>query len=154
MKQALKKTLGRQLLPLHQMITLITEIEAVINSRPLTFVYSDFESGFALTPSHFLTMRHRLSCPTPWTPTLNSTLPPLPLHVVDHCRQSQRCLDVFWTICHKEYTFSVFENVYLFITATTDAFAQTQTSEKWSCIIQLPGILAESMPSSLVQMVK
>ena len=62
-KQALRKSLGRQLLSFHQMVTLITEIEAVINSRPLTFVYSDLESGFTLTPSHFATMQHCLSLP-------------------------------------------------------------------------------------------
>jgi len=28
---------------------------AVINTRPLTYVNSDFSSGFTLTPAHFLT---------------------------------------------------------------------------------------------------
>ena len=36
-------------------VTMITEVEAIINTRPLTYVYGDFLSGFTLTPAHFLT---------------------------------------------------------------------------------------------------
>ena len=32
----------------------LTEIEAVLNSRPLTYFYEDLYSGFTLTPGHFL----------------------------------------------------------------------------------------------------
>lgn len=31
----------------------MSEIEAVLNSWPLTYVYEDFESGFVLTPLHY-----------------------------------------------------------------------------------------------------
>ena len=35
---------------------MITEVEAIINTRPLTYyVYGDFLSGFTLTPAHVLT---------------------------------------------------------------------------------------------------
>ena len=109
-KQAFKKSRGRQLLSLHQMITLITEIEAVINILPLIFVYSDFESGFALTPSHFLTIQHRLSLPSSPSHALDSDFKlhtTSPDSVVDHWRQSQRWLDEFWTNWHKEYLLSL-----------------------------------------------
>ena len=42
------------------MITLMTEIEAGLNSRPLTYVYEDVASGFTLTPSHFLATNQKL----------------------------------------------------------------------------------------------
>ena len=32
-----------------------SNVEAIINTRPLTYVYGDFLSGFTLTPAHFLT---------------------------------------------------------------------------------------------------
>ena len=31
----------------------MAEIEAILNSRPLTYVYEDVASNFILTPSHF-----------------------------------------------------------------------------------------------------
>ena len=52
-KRCLRKTTGRKHFILEQLSTLLAEIEAVLNSRPLTYVYEDFESGFVLTPSHF-----------------------------------------------------------------------------------------------------
>ena len=54
-KQGLKKEIGRKLLSWDKLITMITEVEAIINTRPLTYVHGDFLSGFTLTPAHFLT---------------------------------------------------------------------------------------------------
>ena len=52
-KRCFRKATGRKHFTLEQLVTLLTEIEAILNSRPLTYVYEDFESGFTLTPSHF-----------------------------------------------------------------------------------------------------
>ena len=54
-KQGLRKEIGRKLLSWDKLITMITEVEAIINTRPLTYVYGDFLSDFTLTPAHFLT---------------------------------------------------------------------------------------------------
>ena len=51
------KAIGRKHFTLDQLVTLLTEIEAVINSRSLTYVYGDFES---VTPSHFLVSNRKL----------------------------------------------------------------------------------------------
>lgn len=59
LKRCLKKILGKALLTLIELTTIVTEVEAVLNSRPLTYVYSDIEDGPPLTPSHFL-CGHRL----------------------------------------------------------------------------------------------
>ena len=53
-KRCLRTAVGRKHFNLKQLITMLAEIEAVPNSRPLTFVFEDFESGFTLTPAHFL----------------------------------------------------------------------------------------------------
>ena len=54
-KQGLRKEIGHKLLSWDKLITMITEVEAIINTRPLTYVYGDFLSVFTLTPAHFLT---------------------------------------------------------------------------------------------------
>ena len=35
-------------------VTMVTEVEAVLNSRPLTYLYPDIEDNPPLTPAHFL----------------------------------------------------------------------------------------------------
>ena len=62
-KRCLRKATGRKRFTLEQLATLLTEIEAILNSRPLTYVYEEFESGFVLTPSCFLVMNRKLGLP-------------------------------------------------------------------------------------------
>ncbi|XP_053380514.1 uncharacterized protein LOC128548907 [Mercenaria mercenaria] len=52
-KKVFRKTLGRRLLTLIQLQTLVKEAEAVVNSRPLVYVGDDVNSSITLTPSHF-----------------------------------------------------------------------------------------------------
>ena len=52
-KQSLKKVVGRAFLSLEELTTVLTDVEAVLNSRPLTYLYTeDLESPITL--SHFL----------------------------------------------------------------------------------------------------
>ena len=53
-KRALRAVLGRLLVTDEVLQTVITEVEAVVNSRPLTYVSSEADSLEALTPSHLL----------------------------------------------------------------------------------------------------
>ena len=53
-KQAIKKTLGRAFVTLQQLETIITEIEVMLNDRPLTYVSPDLSNPEPLTPSHLL----------------------------------------------------------------------------------------------------
>jgi len=52
-KQSLRRGIGCKLLHWDKLLTMLTEVEAIINTRPLTYVYGDFLSGFTLTPAHF-----------------------------------------------------------------------------------------------------
>ncbi len=53
-KSALKKTLGKKSLTREELDTVLIEVEACVNSRPLTFVGDGPEDRTPLTPFHFL----------------------------------------------------------------------------------------------------
>ena len=53
-KTALRKSVGVNSLTHTELVTVLVEIEACINSRPLTFVGDDIEAREPLTPAHFL----------------------------------------------------------------------------------------------------
>ena len=60
MKRCLKKTVGKARLTLDELNTVVIQIEAILNSRPISYVSSeDLEEP--LTPSHLLT-GYRLLC--------------------------------------------------------------------------------------------
>ena len=68
-KTCIRKVLGGAYLTYEEMHTVLTETEAVINSRPLTYLHTDSEDPSPLTPAHFL-IGQRIT-----------TLPSRPIHV-------------------------------------------------------------------------
>ena len=62
-KAALKKTLGRTHATLESLRTIVVEVEAVLNNRPLTHVSSDISDPVAITPSHLLYGRPIVTLP-------------------------------------------------------------------------------------------
>eukprot|EP00731_Ephydatia_muelleri_P004127 Em0002g303a len=63
-KRCLKKIVGRTRLMYDELVTVVTEIEMILNSRPLSFVSSE-DLDEPLTPSHLLTGRRLLCLPDP-----------------------------------------------------------------------------------------
>ena len=64
-KTVIKKVLGRARINLIALQTLVTEIEAVLNDRPLTYVSSDVNDIEPLTPAHLIYGRRIISLPYP-----------------------------------------------------------------------------------------
>ena len=107
-KRSLQKGIGAKRLTLDQFVVILAEVETVVNTRPLTYVYDDFSSGFTLTPAHFL----------------NSNLRPFPLmdSEVDYCptddsvssllntwKKGQIQLNTFWNLWRDDYLTSLRE---------------------------------------------
>ena len=68
-KRCLKKSVGRSLLTFEELRTLVVEIEATLNNRPLTYIYDDEEGlSYSLTPADLIygrqiaTMPHQRHC--------------------------------------------------------------------------------------------
>ena len=103
-----------------QLITLLTEIEAVLNSRPLTYVYEDFDSGFTLTPAHFLVANRKLGLSSgnddidynknvDYQPSKDSAT-----KLLETWRKGQVYLNMFWRIWKDEYLISLREKISLY----------------------------------------
>ncbi|RWR99183.1 uncharacterized protein B4U79_02665, partial [Dinothrombium tinctorium] len=99
-KTVLKKCLGKASLSFEEICTLLAEIEAILNSRPLTYMY-DEPNEQVLTPSHLL-MGSRLNA----LPTPDYYLPVEGVSKEMICRKwryRQKLVDHFWKRWQKEY---------------------------------------------------
>ena len=61
-KRCLRKVLGNAKLNADELLTVLTELEATLNSRPLTYEYDEVGAEM-LTPSHLIYGRRLLSLP-------------------------------------------------------------------------------------------
>ncbi|GBO02716.1 hypothetical protein AVEN_51427-1 [Araneus ventricosus] len=64
-KTCLKRILGKSSLTYEELYAVIVEIEAVINSRPITYLFSNVNEPDPLSPSHFLTGSKLTVLPSP-----------------------------------------------------------------------------------------
>ncbi|GFU21860.1 integrase catalytic domain-containing protein [Trichonephila clavipes] len=65
LKSHLKRVVGNNILTHEEFFTLVTQVEAVLNSRPLCSLSEDPNDDLALTPAHFLTGSPLTSLPDP-----------------------------------------------------------------------------------------
>lgn len=107
-KSCLKKNLGRSFLSMKQLQTLIKEVEATINTRPLTYVDSDLDAIVALTPADFIGAKSsRLGIPEPSIhnqPAQASTK-----EIVEIWKLQQHFTNMFWESWSKDYLMSLRE---------------------------------------------
>ena len=93
---------------------MVTEVEAIINTRPLTYVYGDFLSGFTLTPAHFLTGNLDTIMPfgsdncedVEFQPKKDSSQ-----DLINYWRKSQKQLNQFWEAWRQNYLLALREKL-------------------------------------------
>ena len=98
-KFSLRKTLHNTVLTRVELVTLLTEIEASVNSRPLVYVSDNINDPMALTPSHFLIGRVAGSQPSVSLEEVE--LGPRDIQLAYNLQQST--LEFFWETWSKEY---------------------------------------------------
>ena len=77
--------------------TLLCEVEAIVNSRPLTFTSSDPDDPNPLTPNHLLTMKTSIILPPPGNFQRSD------VYMRRRWRRVQYLANLFWTRWKKEY---------------------------------------------------
>ncbi|XP_043473410.1 uncharacterized protein LOC122505692 [Leptopilina heterotoma] len=90
------KRICNELVTFEQFNTLIIEIEAILNSRPLTPISTDPNDLIALTPGHFLTGNSLMSLPEP---NFEQTA----INRLSTWELIQKKQQEFWKRWHKEY---------------------------------------------------
>ncbi|XP_075248344.1 uncharacterized protein LOC142341306 [Convolutriloba macropyga] len=95
MKRHLYRTVGSTKLTTSAFTTLLTQIEAILNSRPLTAPSTDINDHLALTPGHFIIRRPITAIAEP-SSTKNNTLS-------RHWRNIDKMIRQFWKKWSVEY---------------------------------------------------
>ena len=98
-KEALKKSLGNAKLTYEELETVLVEIESVINSRPLTYLFED-EAEEALTPSHLAIGRRLVS---PVSRVEQSEVQQSHESLTGRYRYLQKIIEHYWKRFSKEY---------------------------------------------------
>ncbi|MCP3668459.1 MAG: transposase family protein [Gammaproteobacteria bacterium] len=108
-KSCLRKALGRKIPILEDFITLVTKVEGILNSRPLTHSGEDISDlDRLITPANFLVGRKKLGLPAFGTGTNledpDFSLGESPAETVYRMFQNrEKTLDSFWEIWHQDY---------------------------------------------------
>nr|CAI5834864.1 unnamed protein product [Callosobruchus analis] len=95
-KNHIHRVLGNQLLTYEETSSLLTQVEALLNSRPLCVLSSDTNAPEALTPAHFLTL-------TPLRSTTAENLTEIKIGRLDRFQLIDRMVRDFWKRWRVEY---------------------------------------------------
>jgi hypothetical protein len=109
----MRKTIGRLLLPQQELVTVLSEVQQVVNSRPLTYVGGDFdESSKILTPNDLLGLKN------PTITSINDSNADADFQwgslsrkedLIASYKRATKAMDSFWKTWHDDYLLSLRE---------------------------------------------
>ena len=107
-KKCLRKVIGRSILRYDELNTLLIEVEGIVNSRPISYVYDDSEGvSYALTPAHLIYGRRITTVPSDTHFEIVSTNQSLTRRAKHH----RRLLEMFTKLWRRDYLLSLREGV-------------------------------------------
>lgn len=95
-KTHLVRVIGEQVLTFEELYTVVVQVEAVLNSRPLCPLTSDPNDLVALTPGHFLTLEPLVAVP-------DHNVRDVSLNRLQRWQLVERLHQDFWQRWHREY---------------------------------------------------
>lgn len=95
-KHHLRRVIGNAHLTHEEFSTVLTQVEAILNSRPLSPMSTDPQDYTPLSPAHFLVGR-------PLTAPASSNLMEVPAHRLSRYQRVEQIRQHFWTRWSKEY---------------------------------------------------
>lgn len=95
-KHHLKRVVGNAHLTYEEFNTVLAQVEAILNSRPLTPISSDPHDFLPLTPAHFLIGR-------PLTAPVQADVKDAPAHSITRYQRIEQIKQHFWSRWSKEY---------------------------------------------------
>ncbi|XP_078051753.1 uncharacterized protein LOC144477896 [Augochlora pura] len=95
-KHYMKRVVGEELFTFEQFNTFVIEVEAILNSRPLTPLSSDPNDPSPVTPGHFL-------IGSSLTAIAETDFRETPDNRLSNWQHIQKVKQDFWTRWHKEY---------------------------------------------------
>ena len=107
-KRCLRKAIGKDSLTFDELLTLVVEVEGVLNSRPLTYVYAD-DVTEPLTPSHLLTGYRILTLPDASVPA-DTDDDYSPENLTRRAAHLAKTLERFWKRWKREYLLELRES--------------------------------------------
>ena len=109
LKRCLRKLVGRAKLTYEELLTGVTEVELILNSRPLTYI-SATDLDEPITPSHLLTGRRLLDLPDYLCQKKGDEDYNCTYSISQRMNHLNNILDHFWNRCRREYLTELREN--------------------------------------------
>ena len=103
-KRSLKRSLGKKCVSKVELETILSEVEACVNSRPLLYVPTHSDDYQVLSPCHFLLGRNTAGIKSVDTNELNRVTT---LDLINKNISMSRMFSHFWKIWHKQYITSL-----------------------------------------------